>query len=488
MSQSGTILIIDDDQSIRAMLQALLSDEGYTLVTAANGQEGFRLAQATRPDVILLDVCMPGLNGYDVCRMIRGDADIAEVPVVMLTALNDREARLDGIRAGADDFIPKPFDCVELSARLHTITRLNRFRRLLAERERFQWIVEHAEDGFLLLDPQGMIRYANPTARLYLGLTSDDTPSAPFRTVIEQQYHCEPADTWCTWPEPLTAGLQRFLIRPEMTAQPACWVSVESAALHHATDDDLLVCLRDVTSKQCLDRHHLTFQSMITHKLLTPLNGILPMLQLLAEDAATLAPEEIESYIEPMVQSADRLFADVTQVLQFLDASILASAGNGLCTSAALRDIIRRVGAELQLTRVAVELVDDLPCPLTIAPSALELILYQLLHNAQKFHPVQTPSIAIAGACAAGEFRLTVSDDGIHLSPEQLMRVWMPYYQYDRWKTGEIGGMGLGLPLVASLLWSIGGHCRIRNRGDQPGVCVELDLPIQVTETVPAPG
>ena len=86
------------------------------------------------------------------------------MPIIMVTALDDRESRIQGIEAGADDFLTKPVDRLELKARVKTVTQLNRFRKLLAEREQFERIAEFATDGFLLLDGEDKIQHANPRA------------------------------------------------------------------------------------------------------------------------------------------------------------------------------------------------------------------------------------------------------------------------------------------------------------------------------------
>jgi len=127
MSANSIVLIIDDEPAAREGLEALLAGENYQLELAVNGLDGLAKAAQVAPDVILLDVMMPGMDGYEVCRRLRADPQLGEVPILMITALDDREARLEGIRAGADDFIAKPYDSVELTARLQSLTRLNRF-------------------------------------------------------------------------------------------------------------------------------------------------------------------------------------------------------------------------------------------------------------------------------------------------------------------------------------------------------------------------
>ena len=130
-----TILIVDDESYGRETLEALLTQEDYQLVSAASGREALEKAVTHPPDIVLLDVMMPKMDGFEVCARLRADTRLAEVPVLLLTALDDRGSRLRGLAAGADDFITKPFDRVELRTRLRSLLRLNRYRRLLEARE-----------------------------------------------------------------------------------------------------------------------------------------------------------------------------------------------------------------------------------------------------------------------------------------------------------------------------------------------------------------
>jgi putative two-component system response regulator len=130
------ILIIDDEPIARHSLEALLTGEGYQLNFAVDGLEGMQKAIDLHPDVILLDVMMPSVDGYEVCHRLRCEPSLAEIPILFLTTLDDRDSRLKGLEAGADDFLSKPIDRLELRARLRTITRLDRYRKLNQERLR----------------------------------------------------------------------------------------------------------------------------------------------------------------------------------------------------------------------------------------------------------------------------------------------------------------------------------------------------------------
>jgi signal transduction histidine kinase len=133
-----TILVIDDELITRTTLAALLEKPNYRVEMAEDGIQGIEMAKQINPDVILLDVMMPRMNGYDVCKRIRSDPQIGEVPIIMVTALDDQDAKLNGLVAGADDFLAKPFDTLELEIRLHTLRHVDRYRRLINEREKLK--------------------------------------------------------------------------------------------------------------------------------------------------------------------------------------------------------------------------------------------------------------------------------------------------------------------------------------------------------------
>ena len=134
MTTQPRILVVDDESIARITIDALLSSENYEMFFAENGEEGISIASEIQPDIILLDVMMPGMNGFETCRKIRSMSNLAEVPILLVTALDDRESRMAGLQAGADDFITKPYDIFELQVRIQNMTRLNRYRLLTEQR------------------------------------------------------------------------------------------------------------------------------------------------------------------------------------------------------------------------------------------------------------------------------------------------------------------------------------------------------------------
>ena len=127
MNTPPKILVVDDTPKNVKLLADLLGVKGYQVVTAASGPEALERVEAENPDLVLLDVVMPEMSGYEVCRQIRESESTRLLPVVMVTALDPGEERVKGIEAGADDFITKPINQAELMARVKSLLRIKEY-------------------------------------------------------------------------------------------------------------------------------------------------------------------------------------------------------------------------------------------------------------------------------------------------------------------------------------------------------------------------
>lgn len=132
-SSTPNILIVDDIPLNLKMLEAMLIPEGYCIVKANNGYEALHLVSKHNIDLILLDVMMPGIDGYEVCQLLKANERTRLIPTVMVTALGDSESKIKGIQAGADDFITKPPNKTELLARVKSLINVNNINKHLAD-------------------------------------------------------------------------------------------------------------------------------------------------------------------------------------------------------------------------------------------------------------------------------------------------------------------------------------------------------------------
>lgn len=137
--ETGRILVVDDEAITRRLLEKLLRAEGYEVALACSGEEALNELMLRDADTVLLDMRMPGMSGLEVCRRIRSDARSLYTPVLFVTASSDRELRRKGMEAGADDFVNKPFDQVELMARIRNNVRVKRYyERLERQKEQLE--------------------------------------------------------------------------------------------------------------------------------------------------------------------------------------------------------------------------------------------------------------------------------------------------------------------------------------------------------------
>ena len=123
-SQPATLLIVDDEPHVRKLLKTLLQHEGYQTLSAGSGEEALQLVAQQPPDLILLDIMMPGMDGYEVASHLKGDEATASIPIIMLSALSEPSARVTGLQTGAEEFISKPVERVELWLRVRNLLRL----------------------------------------------------------------------------------------------------------------------------------------------------------------------------------------------------------------------------------------------------------------------------------------------------------------------------------------------------------------------------
>ena len=482
-----TVLIVDDNSAVRDSLDMLLADEGYQLHFADNGEDCLELAEEVRPDIILLDIMMPAMDGYEVCERIRQTSSLREIPVILLTALDDKESRLRGISSGADDFISKPFDRNELRERIRTITRLNRYKLLPNERRRFEWIMRVSQEAYLVVDERDIIRFANTRAQRAMGVSTQSVESGTvkFLPTVSQSYRPEPNRAWNAWPyEPNDKDRKRYLIRRHGTGTPT-WFEVVTLQQDDTTSPLFLIHLKNVTRQVHDWRELRLIHSVLSHKLRTPLNNAIGSLKLLGESRpSSMTDEENAEYSNLAKESAEQLEASINDLLLFADAASLLAKGSPFMVGA-LPEMLEELREEIgNITIMAVVEESVAGETLNLTHAGMQAIMRELLSNSHRFSPDSNAIVRIFADHARGDTSLansiaiSVIDDGVRMTDDELQSAQQPFYQGRAMAYNDVRGVGLGLAVVSSILWEVGGSVSIRNLETSKGVLVELAIPI----------
>ena len=489
-SSLPSVLIVDDNSANRDTLAELLGAANYSLTEAVDGPEALRLAASAPPDLILLDVMMPGMDGFEVCRRIRADLLLAEVPVIMVTALDDQTSLITGIEAGADDFITKPFNRAELRARVQTVTRLNRYRRLaeaqaaLRESEvRFRTLAEHCDEAFRFatLNPESVV-YVSPALEVIWG-----RPAAEFLAdarLWEKTIH--PDDqrrVHEAYEAMLACRTDRFseeyrIIRPDHTVR---WVLDSGTPIRDSIGRVLSVggVARDITERKVAEEALLRAQRLESIGMLAAgiahdfNNALAP----LAMGCTVLRRHVNETtgglrVLDMMEKSAVRSVALVRQLLSF------ARGAGGERQIMQVRYVLREL-VELAVAtfpksiRVTAVLPPDL-WPVLANPTQIHQVFLNLCINARDAMPsggeleITAHNCTLNSATAAtlpggrpGNFlAVEIRDTGTGIPPGVLPHIWEPFFT----TKGDGKGTGLGLSTVSGILQQHEGFAKIATR------------------------
>jgi two-component system, cell cycle response regulator len=474
------LLIVYSDAQIRRYLEELLLPrETFKLTFCDTPAIAQQIANELLPDAILLDSDLQGMDSAEICRRVRLDAHLAGTPLLVMLDPRNRKAKAQAFEAGADDFISKPLDALELLARLRTLTRLQYYDKMFADLERFKWMAVHAQEGYLLLDSLAIIQYANERAVNMLNLPEEPV-GMDFIAAVQAHYVARPAETWQTWfedPSPC------FLMRPENINARAFWMVLEGLDTDIGAEPQRIVRLRDVTEKMSIYQDIRRFHDTITHKLRTPVSLLATSVSLINSQMEKLSEQEIRELMQTAAKGTERLVWQVRDVLTYVDAPLSIQIGEPISVGQ-IPNMVAELGEKYGIQDIELSMSEDLSeTRIALTPDALDLVLGEAFENAKKFHPRREPKVEFSiGQPKEGQLMIRITDDGMTLSAEQLGWAWLPYFQGEKSFTGEMPGMGLGFPLMATLVWGTGGALRLCNRANGPGVVVEMKIPVIATE------
>ncbi|MGF1447891.1 MAG: response regulator [Opitutales bacterium] len=475
------VLLTETDPGTRAILDLILEPEGAELQGVPAGASPLVHARRWMPDLIVLGSKCGQENGADVVRALREDEVLANVPLLMISAVADAATRLEAFRAGVDEFITKPFDIAELEARLGTILRLDRYRALVEQRSRFERVAQAAPDGIVVLDASFHLHYLNPAAQAIVG-----KPLNPRRNFFEQcleRMRGTPTTVWNALAHGDISALEKGLFLQNNRGRTYVLI------VHPSDEDgngDSFLTLRDVTEEQTHRRLLWNLRDAIGHKLRTPLNGVVANLRMLKEMGHTLSAEDREDILADAVLSSERLGDTLERTSHFFEMAAPEPI-EGTCSAQTFVQLFEALVSDHESVQADVlQEFGNGTIELQVPTPILESTLHELIANAVKFHPQGTPQLDLTLACDEEEVVVRLRDDGQTLTPEQLSQLGTPFYQAESCFTGEVPGCGLGLAGILQNLRMHGANALFANRATGPGFEVTLRLPAKMLETDPA--
>lgn len=192
--KKAKILVTDDIKQNVKLLRVILTASDYDVIEAYDGEEALEKARAERPDIIIMDIMMPRLTGYEACRKLREDDTTRNIPVIMVTALHEMDDRIKGIEAGADDFISKPFNKVELLARVKSLLRARPLTEKKDETSALDAILSDLVEGVVITDGQWTIKRINKAAGEFFHPYEPLMEGMDFSAYLSQRNLSIPAD------------------------------------------------------------------------------------------------------------------------------------------------------------------------------------------------------------------------------------------------------------------------------------------------------
>ena len=480
------VLVADDNADMRDYLARLLGQH-WEIVLAATGTEALEMARSRRPDVIVSDVMMPGLDGFGLIAQLRADPQLAETPVLLVSARAGEEARIEGLEAGADDYLVKPFGARELLIRIDSQLMRARMRAIeRASASRMAAIFRQVPAAIAILrGPEHVYELANDSYQALVG--PRELLGRPVRSAIPElagQGIYELLDEVRASGKPyvgrsLRSDLVRggmleecyfdFVYQPLLDADGA----VEAIAVVAFEVTELARARRDAEVANTAKDE---FLAMLGHELRNPLSPILIALELIRMRRLPGAEREL-AIIERQAQHLVRLVDDLLDVARIARGKFeLRPERVELARLVALAAEASAPLVAERGHRLTIE-VPERGLLLNGDPIRLTQVIANLLTNAAKYTN-NGGRIRVQAREEAGEAVLRVEDNGIGIAADMLPRLFDRFVQEKQALDRSRGGLGLGLAIVKDIVALHGGSVRVASGGPGCGSVFEVRLPI----------
>ena len=504
----GRVLVVDDNADMRDYLRRLL-ERHWTIEVAPDGEAALAAARTRPPDLVLSDVMMPRLDGFGLVGALRRDPRTAAVPVILLSARAGEESRVDGVAAGADDYLVKPFSARELVARVNTHLMLARSRRAAEQEARRSGaeLEDFFENSMLALHwagPDGTILRANRAELEMLGYRREEYVGrhvADFhadREVIEdilrrqhagESIHNQPARLRCK-----DGSLRDVLISSNVLWEDGhfvhtrCFTRDVTDLKHVERERERLLAESEKArgEAELASRAKDEFLAMLSHELRNPLGVIVTGVDILdriggVSDDATRARGLVRRQTTQLTRLLDDLL-DVARITRGRIELRPETLDLRAVVERALEAVRPRATARHQHLGLSAE---DEPVWVYADPARMQQVAENLLVNATKYTPAGG-SITVSVGRERRRARLSVRDTGIGIAREQLHSVFDLFVQLDAPLARSDGGLGIGLTLVRRLVEQHDGQVDARSEGRGKGSEFVVWLPLSQPAVSPA--
>ncbi|RCJ37862.1 hybrid sensor histidine kinase/response regulator [Nostoc minutum NIES-26] len=494
-----TILHIDDNEANRYVVGRILRNAGFVVVEAASGEEGLKALAEHNLDLVILDVKLPGLDGFEVCHRIKSNPETAFIPVLHLSAsFVKSEDKAQGLDSGADAYLVQPVEPIELIATVRSLVRIRQAEEsALKSAREWQTTFDSINDGVGLLDREGRLQRCNRSLiellgkplseilgyhhhdlmKISLGFGSGDCFNRAKETCRRESLETESRGRWFSKTiDPVLDEQGKFIGAVYLLAD-----ITDRKQIEHERAQLLAREQQARLEAEAANRLKDEFLATLSHELRSPLNAMLGWTRLLNsrkfdEVTTVKAMQTIERNAKAQAQLVEDLL-DVSRIIQGKLRLHIRPMNLVDAIEAAIETMLPAANAkEIQIQTV----LDPALGSIAGDPDRLQQAIWNLLSNAVKFTP-KGGQVRVLVEQVNSQVEIIVADTGQGISPEFIPFVFDRFRQADSSITRSYSGLGLGLAIVRHLVELHGGIVRVHSLGKGQGATFTVKLPLLST-------
>lgn len=474
------ILIVDDEERIRDACEMVLEDEGYQVVTADNGKLGLEMIEEEHFDLMLLDLMMPVLSGFDMLPILKEKHP--DTAVIVITGYATVEHSIEAMKKGAFDFIPKPFTTDQLRSVVSKTLKYTRALQDISEsKSRLHGMVNRLRDGVMTTDAQKNIVLANPAFLQMIGYTgervigkhvTDIIHSPPLLEIIDEAMEME-GDAVSEASRELPVKLTGDTEEKILNARCSPFTNRNQQLLGTTT------VLHDITAIKKMDQMKSDFVAMVSHEIRSPMNSLLAQIKVIRDGLAgdvTAKQDEILGRAAAKVNNLVTLSSELLDLAR-IEAGITELEKNSMDMSTFLQEQVefhQAAATEKQIT-MSLEMRETIPT-MSLNQQGIEEVITNLIGNAIKYSP-ENSSITVSTEIQHDYLTIKVSDTGYGIPPEDVDRIFTRFYRVKDRNTREIQGTGLGLAIVKTIVEAHQGTIKVESAHEK-GTTFTILLPL----------